>query len=92
MDRRRTRLEILAQVTSGDFDLHLRYGDAPRQEEESIQIEDPEHTLERLGGDLGDERVLRFQKGMTLAEVAHRLGGCGAGPARPSPPTAPAPA
>ncbi len=75
MDRRRTRLEILAQVTSGDFDLHLRYGDAPRQEEESIQIEDPEHTLERLGGDLGDEHVLRFQKGMTLAEVAHRLGG-----------------
>ncbi|MEE9255621.1 MAG: VWA domain-containing protein [bacterium] len=75
MERRRTRLEILAQVTAHDYDLALRYGEVSQQKKQTIQIEDPERTLERLGGDLNDDRVLRYQKGMTLIEVAHRLEG-----------------
>ncbi|MEE9276307.1 MAG: hypothetical protein V3V62_13465, partial [bacterium] len=75
MERRRTRLEILAQVAAHNYGLSLRYGDKPGQEEEAIQIEDPERTLAQLGGDLGDESVLRYQKGMVLLEVAHRLEG-----------------
>lgn len=75
MERRRNRLEILAQVTAHDYELALRYGETSKQAKQTIQIEDPERTLERLGGDLDDERVLRYQKGMTLLEVAHRLEG-----------------
>ncbi|MEK6712233.1 MAG: hypothetical protein AABZ64_16820, partial [Nitrospinota bacterium] len=75
MERRRARLEVLAQVTTHDYNLALRYGDAASQEGETIRIEDPVRTLSRLGGDLEDERVLRYQKGMTLIEVAHRREG-----------------
>ena len=75
MERRRNRLEVLAQVTAHDYDLALAYGEVSKQEKQTIQIEDPERTLERLGGDLNDERILRYQKGMTLIEVAHRLEG-----------------
>ncbi len=75
MERRRNRLEILAQVTAHDYGLALRYGETSKQAKQTIQIEDPERTLERLGGDLDDERILRYQKGMTLLEVAHRLEG-----------------
>ncbi len=75
MERRRNRLEVLAQVTAHNYDLALCYGEVSKQQKQTIQIEDPERTLERLGGDLNDERVLRYQKGMTLIEVAHRLEG-----------------
>ena len=75
MERRRARLEVLAQVAAHDYDLSLRYGDAASQEGETINIEDPVRTLSRLGGDLEEERVLRYQKGMTLIEVAHRREG-----------------
>ncbi len=75
MERRRNRLEVLAQVTSHDYSLALRYGDIAHQEKSTILIEDPERTLERLGGDLDDEHVIRYQKGMTLIEVAHRIEG-----------------
>ncbi len=75
MERRRTRLEVLAQVTAHDYALAVRYGSAARKEGDTIHIEDPERTLARLGGGLEDERVLRYQKGMTLIEVAHRLEG-----------------
>lgn len=73
MERRRSRLEILAQVTAHDYDLDLRYGETSKQSKQTIQIEDPERTLERLGGNLNDEHILRYQKGMTLIEVAHRM-------------------
>lgn len=72
MEPRRNRLEILAQVASHDYDLDLRYGNLAQQEAKTIHVEDPERTLERLGGDLDDEHVVRYQKGMTLIEVAHR--------------------
>jgi hypothetical protein len=75
MERRRNRLEVLAQVASHDYDLSLRYGDIAHQEKSTILIEDPERTLERLGGGLDDEHVVRYQKGMTLIEVAHRIEG-----------------
>ena len=75
MEARRTRLEVLAQVAAHDYDLSLRYGDTGRQEKQTIHIEDPEQTLQRLGGDLNDDGVIRYQKGMTLIEVAHRLEG-----------------
>ncbi|MBI1725149.1 MAG: hypothetical protein HYR52_05895 [Candidatus Tectomicrobia bacterium] len=75
MERRRARLEVLAQVASHDYGLSLRYGDAASQEGDTIHIEDPVRTLSRLGGGLEEERVLRYQKGMTLIEVAHRREG-----------------
>ena len=72
MEPRRNRLEILAQVATHDYDIDLRYGNLAQQETKTIHVEDPERTLERLGGDLDDEHVVRYQKGMTLIEVAHR--------------------
>ena len=75
MEARRTRLEVLAQIAAHDYDLSLRYGETGRQEKQTIHIEDPERTLQRLGGDLSDDHVIRYQKGMTLIEVAHRLEG-----------------
>lgn len=75
MEPHRNRLETLAQVVAHDYDLDLRFGDIGRQEKKTIQIEDPKRTLERLGGELTDEHVIRYQKGMTLLEVAHRLEG-----------------
>ena len=75
MEPRRNRLEILAQVAAHDYELDLRYGDTGRQEKKTIHIEDPERTLERLRGELSDAHVIRYQKGMTLIEVAHRLEG-----------------
>ncbi len=75
MEPRRNRLEILAQVAAHDYELDLRYGDTGRQEKKTIHIEDPERTLDRLRGELSDAHVIRYQKGMTLIEVAHRLEG-----------------
>jgi len=76
MERRRARLEALAQIASHDYDLSLRYGEGSGPEGRTIHIEDPVRTLSRLNsGDLEEDRVLRYQKGMTLIEVAHRREG-----------------
>lgn len=75
MERRRARLEALAQVTAHDYGLALTFGARAKDDESAVCIEDPEKTLARLGGGLEDERVLRYQKGMTLIEVAHKLEG-----------------
>ena len=75
MERRRARLEALAQVTAHDYDLALNFGPKAKNGEDAIHVEDPEQTLARLGGGLNDEHVLRFQKGMTLIEVAHKIHG-----------------
>lgn len=75
MERRRARLEALAQVTARDYGLALLFGARAKADGGAIRIEDPEQTLARLGGGLNDERVLRYQKGMTLIEVARKLQG-----------------
>ncbi len=81
MEHRRARLEALAQVTTHDYDLALLFGSQTKAGNDAIHLEDPEQTLARLGGELEDECVLRYQKGMTLIEAAHRLQGtlCWAG-------------
>jgi len=75
MERRRARLETLAQVTARDYGLALLFGSRTETGDDAVLVEDPERTLARLGGGLDDERVLRYQKGMTLIEVARRLQG-----------------
>ncbi len=75
MERRRARLEALAQVTAHDYELALSFGPKAKNGEDAIHVEDPEQTLARLGGGLNDEHVLRYQKGMTLIEVAHKIQG-----------------
>lgn len=75
MERRRVRLETLAQVTARDYGLALLFGSRTETGDDAVLVEDPERTLARLGGGLDDERVLRYQKGMTLIEVARRLQG-----------------
>lgn len=75
MERRRARLETLAQVTARDYGLALLFGSRTKADADAVRVEDPEETLARLGGALDDERVLRYQKGMTLIEVARRLQG-----------------
>ncbi len=74
MERRRARLEALAQVTAHDYDLSVLFG-PKTSDQDAICLEDPEQTLARLGGGLEDEHVLRYQKGMTLIEVAHKREG-----------------
>lgn len=76
MERRRARLEALAQVVTRKFDLRLKYGERRQSNGEGIVIEDPARSLDALGGTgQGAERLLRYQKGMTIHESGHIVHG-----------------
>ena len=75
MERRRARLEALAQVTAHDYDLTLNFGPKAKNDQDAVHVEDPEQTRARLGGGLNDPHILRYQKGMTLIKVAQKIHG-----------------
>lgn len=71
MERLRCRLEVLAQVTSGNYGLSLKFAEAPSIEGTTLHIEEPNRSLERIPQGAGPEALLRYQKGMTLLEAGH---------------------
>ena len=73
MEKRRVRLEVLAQVVSKNYDLNLEFGDSDSENssKEKIQIEKPEKSLETLSGETDEGHFLKYQKGMTLIKASH---------------------
>ena len=76
MEKRRARLEVLAQVVTKNYDLDLEFGDSdfevsPNSKKEKIQIENPEISLKNLSGKTSKTHFLKYQKGMTLVQASH---------------------
>ncbi|MFL2932317.1 MAG: cobaltochelatase CobT-related protein [bacterium] len=76
MEKRRVRLEVLAQIVTKNYDLNLQFGDSEFQKssnskKQDIQIEKPEISLKNLSGKTDENHFLKYQKGMTLIQASH---------------------
>ena len=76
MEKRRVRLEVLAQIVTKNYDLNLQFGDSELQKssnskKQDIQIEKPEISLKNLSGKTDENHFLKYQKGMTLIQASH---------------------
>ena len=76
MEKRRVRLEVLAQIVTKNYDINLEFANPDLQnisnsKKQDIQIENPETSLKILSGKTNEIHFLKYQKGMTLIQAAH---------------------